>query len=70
MTLDIRKAIHDIRNPLNTISVNAELGKLALSRKGDVDKALAAIEVILQECRTCADQLSQLSDTLQENAGE
>ncbi|WP_049629626.1 histidine kinase dimerization/phospho-acceptor domain-containing protein [Cellvibrio sp. pealriver] len=54
--------VHDVRNPLNTISVNAELGKLTLERTGDIRKAIGIFEIILAECRHC----SQLLDTLQD----
>ncbi len=53
--------IHDLRNPLNTISVNAELGKLTLERTGDIRKAISVFDTILAECQQC----SQLLDTLQ-----
>ncbi|WP_331343846.1 histidine kinase dimerization/phospho-acceptor domain-containing protein [Cellvibrio sp. UBA7661] len=54
--------VHDLRNPLNTISVNAELGKLTLERTGDIRKAISIFEIILSECHRC----SQLLDTLQD----
>lgn len=43
--------IHDLRNPLNTISINAELGKLTLERTGDLRKAISIFETILAECK-------------------
>jgi signal transduction histidine kinase len=55
--------VHDLRNPLNTISVNAELGKLTLERTGDIGKAISVFEVILSECRRCSDLLEALQDT-------
>lgn len=55
--------IHDLRNPLNTISVNAELGKLTLERTGDIRKAISIFETILTECRQCNHVLNELKNT-------
>lgn len=55
--------VHDLRNPLNTISVNAELGKLTLERTGDIRKAVSIFETILAECRQCSHVLETLQDT-------
>lgn len=55
--------IHDLRNPLNTISINAELGKLTLERTGDIRKAISIFETILAECRQCSHVLESLQDT-------
>lgn len=55
--------VHDLRNPLNTISINAELGKLTLERTGDVRKAIAIFETILTECRQCSTILDSLKST-------
>ncbi|WP_041524041.1 histidine kinase dimerization/phospho-acceptor domain-containing protein [Gilvimarinus agarilyticus] len=73
MSSDTQRLLHDVRNPLNNISVNAELGKLTLERTGDVDKASAIFERILQECRRCDTVLTELRDhmsTGQEAASE
>lgn len=56
--------IHDVRNPLNTISMNAELGKLALQTRGDIDKAIQVFDTILRECKVCGDKLSDLKENL------
>jgi signal transduction histidine kinase len=55
--------VHDLRNPLNTISINAELGKLTLERTGDVRKAIAVFDTILAECRQCSTLLDTLKNT-------
>ena len=55
--------VHDLRNPLNTISVNADLGKLTLERTGDISKAISVFEVILAECHRCSALLEALQDT-------
>jgi len=55
--------VHDLRNPLNTISINAELGKLTLERTGDIRKAISIFETILAECQQCSHVLEMLQDT-------
>jgi hypothetical protein len=57
------RLIHDVRNPLNNISINAELGKLTLERTGDIDRAIHIFEVILLECRICSVRLDAFKDT-------
>lgn len=56
--------IHDVRNPLNTISMNAELGKLALQTRGDINKAIEVFDTILRECKICGEKLSDLKETM------
>lgn len=56
------KIIHNIRNPLNAIAMNAELGKLSLQKNADPGKLLAIFEIILRECRSCSEQLALLKD--------
>lgn len=55
--------VHDLRNPLNTISINAELGKLTLERTGDIRKAISVFEAILVECQQCKQVLETLHNT-------
>jgi len=55
--------VHDLRNPLNTISINAELGKLTLERTGDIRKAISIFETILVECQQCSQVLESLQHT-------
>lgn len=64
MANDINSLIHDVRNPLNCISVNAELGKLTLERTQDLQKAIAIFDTILRECRSCSDKLALLKSSL------
>ncbi len=60
MSEETRKLIHDIRNPLNNISVNAELGKLLLERTGDINRAKEIFAIILEECKACSSELDKL----------
>lgn len=64
--------VHDLRNPLNTISMNAELGKLTLERTGDIRKAINIFEIILAECKECSHILETLQDIrfVRTNEGE
>jgi signal transduction histidine kinase len=62
--------IHDVRNPLNTISINAELGKLTLMKNGDINKALQIFDVILAECRLCSKKITELKESLQDDSAE
>jgi len=63
MDSEKNRFVHDLRNPLNTISINAELGKLTLERTGDVRKAISIFDTILAECRQCSHVLESLQDT-------
>lgn len=49
----LSKIAHDLRNPLNSISMNAELIKLKLQRAGDPEEVVTYIDRILQECKNC-----------------
>jgi len=62
MSEETRKLIHDIRNPLNNISINAELGKLVLERKGDIAKAKEIFTTIINACKSCSDELEKLKE--------
>lgn len=62
MSEEARKLIHDIRNPLNNISINAELGKLVLERKGDIAKAQEIFTIIINACKSCSDELEKLKE--------
>lgn len=70
MAINNDKLIHDIRNPLNTISINAELGKLVLERTGDIQKAISVFDIILAECRRCGELLNELHVSRSDTAGE
>lgn len=47
------RVTHDLRNPLNSISMNAELVKLKLQQSGDPEQLVAYLDRILQECKNC-----------------
>ena len=62
---DTRKFLHDLRNPLNNISIHAELARLLVEKNADTEKLAAALDVILRECRQCAELIDghDASDT-------
>lgn len=53
MDSEKNRFMHDLRNPLNTISMSAELGKLTLERTGDIRKAISIFEIIIAESHQC-----------------
>ena len=57
---ELRQALHDIRNPLNTISVNADLAKLCLEQQDDKDLACNAIDSIREQCLKLAEILNKI----------
>lgn len=64
---DINKLIHDVRNPLNSIAVNAELGKLTLQKTEDINRAIEIFDVILNACRNCSNHLAELRECLNQS---
>ena len=70
MKRSISALIHDVRNSLNTISINAELGKLTLQKNADINKAIQIFEVILAECQLCSKRITELKENLQDDPAE
>ena len=64
MEIKFSKLVHDVRNPLNTISVNAELGKLSLEKSADIAKAQEIFSKIIVECRKCSEKLEILNSVV------
>lgn len=54
---------HQLRNPLNNISINAELARLQLQKNHDPADVILSIERILQECKRCGQLVNELSPT-------
>jgi len=57
----LSRAAHQLRNPLNSISINAELARLQLQKHQDPSEILLSIDRILQECKHCATLLNELN---------
>ena len=53
--------IHDLRNPLNTISVNAELARLQIQKSQDPEAVLQCLSKIINECQKCSQVLADVS---------
>lgn len=53
--------IHDLRNPLNTISVNAELARLQLQKSQDPQAVIQCLNKIINECQKCSQVLTEVS---------
>jgi signal transduction histidine kinase len=58
----VRTLVHDARAPLNRISMNAELIKLVLENDMPKDKALSALEKIINNCQQCSVSLQKIAD--------
>ena len=59
----VRHLVHDARAPLNRISMNAELVKLAIENDMPKQKALEALDKIITNCQQCSEHLQEISDT-------
>ncbi len=56
----LAQQIHDIRKPLNRISMQAELIKLVLENNLPAEQAVQAVDKILQSCQDCSQLLQHL----------
>ena len=55
--------IHDARNRLNRISMQAELAKMLIETNASSDVIIAALDKILNATDECSQILTDLSDT-------
>ena len=62
-TEQLHKLVHDARAPLNRISMNAELIKLVLENDMPKDKALDALDKIINNCQQCSESLQKITDS-------
>lgn len=58
MKSEQEKLIHDIRNGLNSIAMNAELAKLLVMQKGSSDMTVKALDTILKQSTLCSELLT------------
>ncbi|MBR9792533.1 MAG: hypothetical protein GYB58_12375 [Gammaproteobacteria bacterium] len=56
----LQQAVHDARRPLNRITMQSELIKLALEGAVPKDKAMVALDKIIAGSKDCSDSLSDL----------
>lgn len=57
---DFNHFIHNVRNPLNSIALHAELGKMLIDGQGTTGQIKNTFEVILQQCRRCDQTLGDM----------
>jgi len=58
---NLAKMVHDARGPLNKISMNAELIKLVLENDLPKEKAMQALQAIINNCQDCSTHLQAIS---------
>lgn len=62
--------VHDARKPLNRISMQAELVKMALNGDVPADKAMAALDKIISSAKDCSHTLSEMTSELGDSVSE
>lgn len=62
--------VHDARKPLNRISMQAELVKMALNGEVPPEKALAALDKIISSAKDCSHTLAELTSAMSMNISE
>ncbi|WP_018982038.1 hypothetical protein [Salinimonas chungwhensis] len=62
--------VHDARKPLNRISMQAELVKMALDGDVPVERAKEALDKIIVSTKDCSDALTQMMDALSDSQSE
>ncbi|MCB4435835.1 hypothetical protein LHL20_06190 [Alteromonas sp. McT4-15] len=62
--------VHDARKPLNRISMQAELVKMALNGEVPPEKALAALDKIISSAKDCSHTLAELTSAMSVNISE
>lgn len=55
-----RGLIHDARKPLNRISMQAEIVKMALDGDVPIEKAKESLDKIIQSTKDCSASLSEI----------
>lgn len=60
---DIARLVHDLRNPLNSITMTAELAKLQLQQGAGAASVAENLDAIVRICRQCSDRLEAFSST-------
>ena len=56
----LSKLVHDIRNELNAIVMNAELARMLVQQQGPGEAAVKALEVILDKSSSCDRLLEEM----------
>ena len=66
----VAKWVHDARKPLNRISMQAELVKMALNGDIPADKAIAALDKIIISTKDCSNALNDMMESLSHPVSE
>lgn len=62
--------VHDARKPLNRISMQAELVKMALNGDVPPEKALVALDKIISSAKDCSQTLAEMTLELSGNVSD
>lgn len=62
--------VHDARKPLNRISMHAELVKMALNGEVPPEKAIDALNKIINSAKDCSHTLAELTAAMSEHLTE
>ena len=57
--LDVNRLIHDLRNPLNSIAMTAELAKLQVQQNASSESVAESLDTIVRICRDCGRRLEE-----------
>lgn len=64
---ELKRLLHEVRDPLNNISIHAELGKLKLDRGNDLSEIYQLIDIIINECVLCSNRIDELETAFKHN---
>ena len=59
--------VHDARKPLNRISMQAELVKMALNGDVPAGKALQALDKIITSAKDCSEKLTEMTTAMRQD---
>lgn len=62
----LRRLVHDARAPLNRISMQAELIKMLVESEASQEQLQQALDVIVNSCQECSEQLQFISNCAKE----
>jgi len=62
--------VHDARKPLNRISMQAELVKMAINGDVPPEKALAALDKIISSAKDCSHTLTDMTSEMGGNVSD
>lgn len=54
---DVERLVHDLRNPLNSIAMTAELAKLQIEQAESTERVIENLETIVRICRDWGERL-------------